>query len=790
SYFDDIWAGAGHEDTFDHVYGHEMDGVLKEAWVTITHFWDADRGENDRVEYAGGLLDYPNAWQKAKSLWSLSLGAYADGRKSTAYEYLGHIAHLIGDMTVPTHAHDDTHVPLHDDDPYEKWMSGSDLFAVVLSDAELSALKAQGPVAIPADQPDKLLWLMHTTNQIADFFPSMDAEGDPDDPKDWLQNELNMMDAEIRSPRTIDDLEDNDDGNHNDDGDLSTIRQHSYMSGIRAISALYKLFEDTVSRQANLAVVWEHLEEDEDHDDLGDRPDYWSSVEIAGVGAQNRGDRVRDRNVLPDPNFAFAQPVGLAGSTPVHLALWDFDGWAGSPFDIDAFNDDDLSDIDGDREDDDKTLQLEVDLAKCLRREPGAITGDVSGRCGDTLVSTGDDDDEATLTRFRIFMTKSAPTAEAGGPYTTDEGTDVTLNGSGSTDPDNDITTYAWDLDGDGACDDVANESTPDFTSVGQDNTTTVKLCVTDAVGLTAEDTATVTVRNLAPTIGLAGGSSPVGENTAITLAGTVTDPGWLDPLFSSISWGDASPTQSLGDTLENSRPDAVLTVTASHTYGDNGTFTAQLCAADDDASPCTTIPLTVHNTNPTATIDLSGAISVNGVPTVIGHAGASVAFDGRSTDPGSDDLNLEWAWGDGTSVASTMSLVNPPGADHPLSPSIQPRDVAYPLTHTFGAACSYRTTFTSTDDDGGSAGASANVIILGNGRDTGLAGYWHHQFRSHLTGKGRPHHGADTLNCYLEIARYMSSVLDEQRAASTFAQAEDVLRVNGTNSMRESFDR
>ena len=99
-------------------------------------------------------------------------------------------------------------------------------------------------------------------------------------------------------------------------------------------------------------------------------------------------------------------------------------------------------------------------------------------------------------------MSKSPPTADAGGPYTTDEGTNVRLDGTESSDPDNDIVSHAWDLDGDGACDD-ATGATPDFTQVGQDDTFTVKLCVTDAVGLTAEDTATVTVRNVAPTVGI-----------------------------------------------------------------------------------------------------------------------------------------------------------------------------------------------------------------------------------------------------------------------------------------------
>ncbi|OAI42077.1 hypothetical protein AYO38_11720 [bacterium SCGC AG-212-C10] len=65
---------------------------------------------------------------------------------------------------------------------------------------------------------------------------------------------------------------------------------------------------------------------------------------------------------------------------------------------------------------------------------------------------------------------------------------------------------------------------------------TTVKLYVTDAAGLTSEDTATVTVTNGAPRIAVAS-SGPRTENTVLTVSGTVSDAGWLDPLAATISW-------------------------------------------------------------------------------------------------------------------------------------------------------------------------------------------------------------------------------------------------------------
>jgi PKD domain len=199
-----------------------------------------------------------------------------------------------------------------------------------------------------------------------------------------------------------------------------------------------------------------------------------------------------------------------------------------------------------------------------------------------------------------------------------------------------------------------------------------VKLCVTDAVGLTDEDTATVKVDNVAPTIS-ASADTPKSENSSVTVFGTVTDPGWLDPLSGTISWGDGSAVQALSGTLENGRPNATLTFSNSHTYGDNGTWTVQVCAKDDDANPCTSFSVSIGNTAPTATIDLSGAVTVNGTPTVIAHAGQAVAFSGRSTDPGSDDLTLDWAWATGLRERrrprmSTHRTRIPPKPEHPTA--------------------------------------------------------------------------------------------------------------------------
>jgi hypothetical protein len=382
------------------------------------------------------------------------------------------------------------------------------------------------------------------------------------------------------------------------------------------------------------------------------------------------------------------------------------------------------------------------------------------------------------------------PVANAGGPYVTNEGDNVPLDGTGSSDPDGDPLTYEWDLDNDGQFDD-ATGPTPIFDMVGQDAVFPIALRVTDPGGLSAVANTTVTVNNVAPSVSL-GSDAPKDEGSAVTVSGAVTDPGWLDPLSGTIDWGDGTPAEPVGGTLENVRPDATLTFSVTHVYGDNGIFTAEVCASDDDTTTCEPIALQIDNVDPTAEIDESGAVLVNGVPTFIAHAGESLDFSGRSTDPGSDDLLLSWDWGNGSPTVSTMYLVNPPNPDPFPSPSIQPRDVTDMQANTYANACLYQVRFWAQDDDGGvSPVDTANVVIVGNADQVRTAGYWADQFRSQLTGKGRSAFDRATLQCYLAITGYMSQVFDEETDASTFELAHGVLRVNQDNGdMSKIFDR
>jgi PKD domain-containing protein len=375
------------------------------------------------------------------------------------------------------------------------------------------------------------------------------------------------------------------------------------------------------------------------------------------------------------------------------------------------------------------------------------------------------------------------PTADAGGPYTTDEGTDVTLDASGSTDPDGGPLTYAWDLDNDGQYDDATGVS-PTFSTVGQDGVFTVSVKATDPDGGYDTDSTTVTVNNVAPRFDSLSSDSPKPENTAIRVDGVIKDAGWLDPLTATVDWGDGTAVENVTGTIEHIRPDASLTFNISHTYGDDGTFTAHFCAFDDDTSTCQDIDLTTTNVDPTATIDESGATIINGIPTVIGHAGQPVTFSGQITDPGSDDETGTWHWNDGTPDTVTRYLNDPNfDPDPDPSPTINPRDITDTHDHTFGDACLYTVTFQSADDDNGvSPVDTIQVIIVGNADETITSEHWRHEFNF----RDQSDFTDAELNCYLLITGYVSNVFNETRDASTIPLAGGVLALKAPPLIEE----
>lgn len=178
-----------------------------------------------------------------------------------------------------------------------------------------------------------------------------------------------------------------------------------------------------------------------------------------------------------------------------------------------------------------------------------------------------------------FFSVKQPPVANAGGPYVTDEGTPVMLNGSGTPAPGAGPLTFDWDFDNNGVFGEPTDASgpNPSFTNVVQNGFFPVTLRVTDTDGATDTDATMVTVQNVPPTVDA--GPDLVGiEDEPIGLTATFTDPGVNDTHTAVIDWGDTvvepgAVTQGAGSG----------SVDGSHTYSDPGVYTVTVTVTDSD---------------------------------------------------------------------------------------------------------------------------------------------------------------------------------------------------------------
>jgi PKD repeat protein len=258
-----------------------------------------------------------------------------------------------------------------------------------------------------------------------------------------------------------------------------------------------------------------------------------------------------------------------------------------------------------------------------------------------------------------------APEAEAGGPYTIDEGSSPVLDGSGSTDPNADIDTYEWDCTDDGVYDVSTTSSTTTGCTYGDQMTHTVRLRVTDLVGNQSEDTAMVVVQNVAPIVsGFAIGTGY--EEVPLPMSVTATD---IPEDTVSFVWdfGDGSPTTT-GDSV-------------SHTYADDGTYTVTVVASDEDGGTAAPAPaiVTILNVDPT----------VDTLVLMDGEEGNPVTFSGSGSDVPADTVTVSWDFGDGSPIATGS-----------------------PVTHTYEDDGVFTVTLTTSDEDGGSATGTGPVTI------------------------------------------------------------------------------
>ena len=260
--------------------------------------------------------------------------------------------------------------------------------------------------------------------------------------------------------------------------------------------------------------------------------------------------------------------------------------------------------------------------------------------------------------------TCSSTTAQAGGPYSVNEGGTVSVSGSGTGDAN-----YAWDFDSGGSG--PYNDGTgagPTYSASGINGTSAITIGMQNSCtggGGTSSDTAIVNVANVAPSITATIPNTGI-EGASVSFSVSATDPG-PDTLTYAWAFGDGTPNGTSAST--------------SHTYTENGVYTVTISVNDGEATTSSTSTITISNANPVAAI---GGDST-------GVEGTALNFTGSATDAGSlDTFTYAWTFGDG----STSTAQNPSHA------------------YVDEGTGSFTVSLTVTDDDGGTDTVSTSVTI------------------------------------------------------------------------------
>lgn len=189
------------------------------------------------------------------------------------------------------------------------------------------------------------------------------------------------------------------------------------------------------------------------------------------------------------------------------------------------------------------------------------------------------------------------PVADAGTDQSASEGDLVTLDGTASSDPDNDPISYSWELlpgyTGPAVSLDDATAVQPTF-STTDNGQYTFRLTVTDDDGVTASDDVKVAVGNVAPTITqFTAPVDPVPISQPVSMSATFTDPGAADTHAATFSLDGASVAGEVTETDGSGSTTGSITATAA------GVYVATVTVTDDDGgsdTETTSVPVVVYD--------------------------------------------------------------------------------------------------------------------------------------------------------------------------------------------------
>lgn len=349
------------------------------------------------------------------------------------------------------------------------------------------------------------------------------------------------------------------------------------------------------------------------------------------------------------------------------------------------------------------------------------------------------------------------PAANAGNEQVALVGAPVTLDGTGSSDPGNNVPLiYRWrQLSGPAVTLSSGAVAQPTFTAPAAPATLTFRLVVTNTVGLgSAPDDVTVTVQDV-PVGGLSAG------NTGPTVLGQATQ------LSANATGSNVTYQWSFGDGATGTGKNA------SHTYASTGAFTAIVTATNSAGSATASTIVLVTNQAPAANAGTNQEVIVGTTVTLNG---------GASSDPdGHTPLSYGWRQTGGPAVALSNGSAAQPTFTAPAAPTSLAFTLA--VTDARGLAGTTDEVIINVKDAAPGALAAANngPITLGQpatlsatAAGTNLAFVWN-------PGDGSPVKNGASVNHTYPAAGAYTAIVTATNSAGSISAATVVVVTNET---------
>jgi parallel beta-helix repeat protein len=291
------------------------------------------------------------------------------------------------------------------------------------------------------------------------------------------------------------------------------------------------------------------------------------------------------------------------------------------------------------------------------------------------------------------------PTLGALATGTVNEGSPYSLNVTFTGASTNHKVTINW---GDGDIEEIAVAPgvfsiTPSHTYADDNPTATasdvlsISVTVAEVAGGGSDsDTTSVTVSNVAPTLGGLV-ATPVSEGGEVHFSGNIVDPGADDTFTLLVDWGDGSAPETFTYAAGTTTFDEVHTyVDDNPTLTNNDNYTISVTLTDDDTgSSSSSATANVANVAPVVSnVSLTSPV----------NEGGPVTLSGDITDPGTEDtFTLTVDWGDGSAPETFTYAAG---------------TTSFSEAHAYADNDDFPVTFTLTDDDSGQDTGGGTVSV------------------------------------------------------------------------------